>query len=92
MKFIKRLKFILKFWKFVPFMKEYFFSREVPMRRKLFPVLFGLAYFILPLDLIPDFITFFGVTDDIVVTSFILQQMVKMAPESLKEKYKMLDG
>jgi uncharacterized membrane protein YkvA (DUF1232 family) len=55
MKFIKRIKFVFKFWKF------------------------------------PDFLSIFGFTDDIVVTSFVLQQMVKMAPESLKEKYKVLE-
>jgi hypothetical protein len=28
MKFLKRIKFVLKFWKFLPFLKDYFLSPE----------------------------------------------------------------
>ena len=91
MKFLKRIKFVFKFWKFLPFLRDYFLSREVSAGKKLFPVAAGLLYILLPLDLVPDFLSIFGFTDDIVITSFVLQQMVKMAPESLKEKYKVLE-
>lgn len=91
MKFLKRIKFVFKFWKFLPFLKEYFLSPEVSAGKKLFPIAAGLLYILLPLDLVPDFLSIFGFTDDIVITSFVLQQMVKMAPESLKEKYKVLE-
>lgn len=91
MKFLKRIKFVLKFWKFLPFLRDYFLSREVSAGKKLFPVVAGLLYILLPLDLVPDFLSIFGFTDDIVITSFVLQQMVKMAPESLKQKYKVLE-
>lgn len=60
-------------------------------RQKAVPIAAGLLYILLPLDLVPDFLSIFGFTDDIVITSFVLQQMVKMAPESLKEKYKVLE-
>jgi uncharacterized membrane protein YkvA (DUF1232 family) len=40
-----------------------------------------------PFDMIPDFITFFGIIDDLVVATFIFERMVKMAPETLKRKY-----
>lgn len=91
MKFLKRIKFVFKFWKFLPFLKDYFLSKEVSAGKKLLPVAAGLLYILLPLDLVPDFLSIFGFTDDIVITSFVLQQMVKMAPESLKEKYKVLE-
>ncbi|MEK3857138.1 YkvA family protein [Cytobacillus sp. FSL H8-0458] len=91
MKFLKRIKFVFKFWKFLPFLRDYFLSKEVSAGKKLFPVAAGLLYILLPLDLVPDFLSIFGFTDDIVITSFVLQQMVKMAPESLKEKYKVLE-
>ncbi|QVY61191.1 YkvA family protein [Cytobacillus gottheilii] len=91
MRWMKRVKFIFKFWKFIPFLKEYFLSREVSTAKKVLPVAGVVAYILLPFDIIPDFLTIFGVTDDIVLTTFLLQQMVKMAPERLKEKYKVLN-
>ncbi|MFC5735428.1 YkvA family protein [Cytobacillus gottheilii] len=91
MRWMKRVKFIFKFWKFIPFLKEYFLSREVSMAKKVLPVAGVVAYILLPFDIIPDFLTIFGVTDDIVLTTFLLQQMIKMAPERLKEKYKVLN-
>ncbi|KAB2332694.1 YkvA family protein [Bacillus mesophilum] len=91
MRWMKRVKFIFKFWKFIPFLKEYFLSREVSMAKKVLPVAGAVAYILLPFDIIPDFLTIFGVTDDIVLTTFLLQQMIKMAPERLKEKYKVLN-
>ncbi|WP_090086990.1 hypothetical protein [Lentibacillus persicus] len=36
---------------------------------------------------IADFFYFFGFVDDITVAAFLLQQMVKAAPASLKEKH-----
>ncbi|MBG9586624.1 YkvA family protein [Cytobacillus firmus] len=91
MKFLKRIKFVFKFWRFLPFLKDYFLSREVSAGKKLLPVAAAILYILLPLDLVPDFLSILGFTDDIVITSFVLQQMVKMAPESLKEKYKVLE-
>lgn len=45
-----------------------------------------------PFDLIPDFLLFFGVLDDIAVVLFILQRIVKMAPKHLQEKYNLNKG
>ncbi|SEN75683.1 YkvA family protein [Lihuaxuella thermophila] len=90
MKFFKRLKFVFKFWKLLPFLKAYFFSNEVTIGKKLLPVVVGLVYILLPMDFVPDFLAIFGFTDDIVVTSLILQLMVKFAPKSLKDQYKEL--
>lgn len=91
MRWMKRVKFIFKFWKFIPFLKDYFLSQNVSLAKKLLPVAAFLAYIFLPFDLIPDFLAIIGFTDDIVITTFLLQQMIKMAPEELKEKYKVLN-
>jgi uncharacterized membrane protein YkvA (DUF1232 family) len=91
MRWMKRVKFIFKFWKFIPFLKDYFLSRNVSLAKKFLPVAGVVAYIFLPFDLIPDFLTIIGFTDDIILTTFLLQQMIKMAPEELKEKYKVLN-
>ncbi|WP_274854669.1 YkvA family protein [Bacillus methanolicus] len=89
MKFWKRLKFVLNVRRSFPFLIDFFLSNEVAISKKMISVLLVAGYFIFPFDLIPDFFSFFGVIDDITVLTFILQQIVKMAPESLKEKYKL---
>lgn len=48
-------------------------SKETPKQKKLY-IMGGLGYFILPTDLIPDFIpSIIGFTDDLVVVSFVLK-------------------
>ncbi|WP_071458686.1 YkvA family protein [Bacillus massilinigeriensis] len=86
-KLFKRLKFVLKFWRFLPFVKDFFLSKEVAANRKMISILLMVAYALFPFDIIPDFLAFFGVVDDIIVAGFILERMVKMAPEDLREKH-----
>ncbi|AST00497.1 MULTISPECIES: YkvA family protein [Geobacillus] len=86
-KWWKRLRFIIHVRRFLPFLFEFFVSREVPMRKKAFSVGLFLLYMVLPFDLIPDWLALFGLIDDLAVFLFILQQVIKMAPISLKEKY-----
>jgi len=88
MKFFKRLRFVLKFWKSIPFVVEFFLSREVKVSKKVLSVLLILTYVFFPFDLIPDFIYLLGILDDIVITSFIMERMVKWAPEALTNKYR----
>ncbi|MCM3651653.1 DUF1232 domain-containing protein [Metabacillus litoralis] len=87
--YFKRIKFILKFWRFIPFLKEFFFSREVAVQKKIIGLLLILAYALFPFDLIPDFLSLIGIVDDVVIATFVLERMINMAPESLKDKYKL---
>jgi uncharacterized membrane protein YkvA (DUF1232 family) len=74
-------------WRFVPFLKDYFLSREVSIGKKVIGIMLIIGYAMFPFDMIPDFISFFGIIDDLVVATFIFERMVKMAPETLKRKY-----
>lgn len=62
---------------------------EVPFRKKGISVILLLVYIFFPYDLIPDFLLVLGIFDDVVIATFILQRMIQMAPESLKEKYRL---
>lgn len=82
---------MLKFWKFIPFLKEFFLAKSVPIHKKALGVLLFLLYAFFPFDLIPDFLSFFGIVDDLVIATFILERFVKIAPDSLKEKYDLIE-
>ncbi|MFC4559934.1 YkvA family protein [Virgibacillus kekensis] len=86
-KLLKRMRFILKFHKSVPFIKDFFTSTEVKRGTKLFYAVLFFGYLAFPFDIIPDFLAFFGVLDDIAIAAFLLERMVKAAPDSLKEKH-----
>ncbi|MGD6848166.1 YkvA family protein [Rossellomorea aquimaris] len=47
------------------------------------------GYFWLPFDLIPDVFILFGIVDDLAVFAFVLQLIVKMAPEELQHRYEL---
>ena len=46
----------------------------------------SLGYFILPLDLVPDFIAGFGYTDDIVVMFIVVKKIMKYVDDEVKIK------
>ncbi|MDF0728135.1 DUF1232 domain-containing protein [Cytobacillus sp. S13-E01] len=87
MKFTKRIAFIFKFWRFLPFLKDFFLTTEVKIHKKVLGVLMILTYVFFPFDLIPDYLAFLGIIDDLVIATFVLERFIKIAPESLKEKY-----
>lgn len=91
MKVWSRLKFILKFWRFFPFIFDYFLSKEVPLWKKVLPVALITGYIVLPFDLIPEVFAIIGITDDIAVTTFILERVVRAAPQTLQEKHKLIE-
>jgi uncharacterized membrane protein YkvA (DUF1232 family) len=86
-KLLKRVRFIFKIRRFIPFLVEFFRSKEVPSAKKLISFLLVVGYMLFPFDVIPDFFGFFGIVDDVTIFLFILQQIVKMAPADLKNKY-----
>ena len=85
----KRIKFLFNVRRSIPFLKDFFLSQEVPFYKKFVSVALIIGYFFLPLDIIPDFLSIFGLIDDLTIFTLILQQIVKMAPPSLKEKHRL---
>jgi len=86
-KWWSRLRLVVHVRRFLPFLVEFFVSREVPVKKKALSVGLLLLYMVLPFDLIPDWFALFGFIDDLAVFMLILQQIFKIAPVSLKEKY-----
>lgn len=66
---------------------DFFRSPQVKIVTKTLYVVLIIGYIVFPFDLIPDFFYLIGFVDDITVAAFLLQLMVKDAPESLKEKH-----
>lgn len=60
---------------------------EVPAKAKAV-IIGALGYFILPLDLIPDFVTGVGYTDDLGALGFALFQVAMYIDDSIKLKAK----
>jgi len=90
-KFFRRLRFILNIKRFLPFLFEFFTSKGIPMRKKLFSILLLIGYILFPFDVIPDFLTFFGILDDLTVLTFVMQKIVQMSPQHLKDKYGLME-
>jgi uncharacterized membrane protein YkvA (DUF1232 family) len=88
-KFLKRIRLVFKVKRFIPFLIEFFTSGLVPLKQKLISIGLIIGYFLLPFDIIPDFLTLIGVVDDVGVLLIIFQQMIKMAPSELKDKHKL---
>jgi len=89
LRFFNRVRFLFQFHKSIPFLKDFFFSNEVKTSLKVLFVALILGYFILPIDIIPDFLAVIGIVDDATIALFILQLMVKAAPDSLKTKHEL---
>lgn len=87
----RRIKFLFNIRKSVPFLIRFFKSREVSPGKKWLSVLLLIAYLLFPWDIIPDFLVFLGLVDDLAVFTYIMQWMVKVAPEDLKEEYRVYE-
>ncbi|MFG6150456.1 YkvA family protein [Halobacillus sp. B23F22_1] len=85
----RRIKFLANLKKSIPFLIRFFRSEEVGIDKKVISVAMMVGYIAFPWDLIPDFFIFIGLIDDAAVLTFILQQIVKMAPSSLKEEFQL---
>lgn len=87
MRFFRRIRFILNIKKFIPFLFDFFKSPSVPPSRKVLSLALMFGYFLFPFDAVPDFLVLLGIVDDVAVIGFVLQLIVKMAPQELKAKY-----
>ncbi|KGP71771.1 YkvA family protein [Pontibacillus yanchengensis] len=87
LRFWRRIRFLFNLKKSIPFLMEFFRSYEVDRNKKIFSGLLIVGYILFPFDLIPDFLGLIGFLDDVTVLTFVLQQIVKMAPQSLRDKY-----
>ncbi|PFA62101.1 hypothetical protein CN378_21000 [Bacillus sp. AFS015802] len=88
-RFVKRVRFLFNVRRSVPFLVDFFRSGDVSFVKKGLSVGLVAFYFWLPLDLIPDVFLLLGIVDDLAVFTFILQLMVKMAPEELQKRYEL---
>lgn len=77
----------MKFQNYIPFIKDFFTSKEVNIATRLTYAFLIIGYIVFPFDFIPDFLLFFGILDDVAVALFLLRRMVKVAPESLTKKH-----
>lgn len=50
------------------------------------PAILSIIYLLSPIDLIPDFIPFFGYIDDIVIVPLLLNVAIKMLPAVVREE------
>lgn len=50
------------------------------------PAILSILYLLSPIDLIPDFIPFFGYIDDIVVVPLLLNLAIKLLPSDVREE------
>lgn len=88
MKFKEALSFIAKNLKDkVVFYKNIYKDPATPLLPKLLLAL-AVGYFLMPFDLIPDFIPVIGHLDDAVIVPFLIYVSLKMVPREIREKHK----
>ena len=75
--------------KFGPFLLDFYKSTAVPAKKKFLSIAFIAGYLLFPFDVIPDFLAGFGLLDDAAVLLLVLQQIIKLAPASMREKHNM---
>jgi uncharacterized membrane protein YkvA (DUF1232 family) len=59
-------------------------DRRTTLLAKL-PAILSIIYLLSPIDLIPDFIPFFGYIDDIVIVPLLLNVAIKLLPADVRE-------
>lgn len=64
------------------------FDTNVPLMNKLLFVVITLAYTIMPLDILPDFLPAIGQVDDLAILIFMMLQFIGSCPEGVVEYHK----
>ncbi len=62
-------------------------SKETPLAAKISAGV-TIAYFLSPVDLIPDFIPVLGYLDDMIILPLLIALTIKLIPKETMEKYK----
>jgi len=87
-KIVKRVFFVFKLHRSIPFLVQFLASKKVSFKKKALYVSLIALYFALPFDLIFDYIPVAGIIDDFTIFAFLLDRMRKSAPIELQTKYK----
>ncbi len=83
----KRLKMLLNIPKSAPLVWNLVWDKRVDFWKKLIYIGGPLFYFLLPTDLISDFLPFVGQIDDLAVLFFMLERFVASCPEYIVKEY-----
>lgn len=89
--YFRRMKFLLRFSRSLPFFREFFLTKQISVKKKLIGVALIVGYALFPYDLIPDFLLGIGILDDVFVATLVLNWFMKLAPEQLKTKYQLIE-
>ncbi len=60
-------------------------DKRTPVTAKL-PAILSIIYLLSPIDLIPDFIPFFGYVDDIIIVPLLLNLAIRLLPLDVREE------
>jgi uncharacterized membrane protein YkvA (DUF1232 family) len=84
-----RLKMLLNLPRSGPLIWRLAWDRRVAWWRKAVFLGGGLAYFLLPMDFISDFLPFIGQLDDLAVLVFLIERFISGIPENIiRENYR----
>lgn len=87
-KWWNRFKLIFNFRKSIPLTYKLLLDQRVPKGNKIILLVVGIGYFLLPVDLIPDFLLpGIGYLDDIAVILFLMDRFINSAPPEVVSAY-----
>lgn len=82
-----RLFWMLNLPKSVPLVWNLAWDQRVDWTKKLLFLGGGLAYFLLPTDIIPDWLPVFGQIDDLTVFFLLMERFIAGVPEHIVSQY-----
>lgn len=83
-----RLKLLFNFKKSIPLVFRLLKDKRVPITNKLFFLAVTIGYFILPIDIIPDFLfPGIGYLDDLAVVLIFMEKFIDSAPPHVLNEY-----
>lgn len=82
-----RLLMLLNLPRSVPLVWNLAWDKRIQWSSKLFFLGGGLAYFLLPYDVIPDWFPLLGQIDDLVVLFLLIERFLAVVPEYIVKSY-----